>query len=179
MHSLRHHSVASPLGALLLVADDADRLCGLYLPNHQRSPGIAPGRHDGGGVIVRATAQLGEYFAGDRTAFDLPVATAGSALQERVWTSLRTVPYGTTTTYGQLAAALGMRPGAARAVGRANGANPLSIIVPCHRVIGASGSLTGYGGGLDAKRRLLDHEARTARAADSGLTAPATRRSRR
>lgn len=148
----------------MLVADDDDRLCGLYLPNHQHGPASVPGRHDAGGVIGRAGAQLDEYFAGDRTAFDLPLATAGSPLQEQVWAALRDVPYGTTTTYGELARELGMSAGAARAVGSANGRNPLSIIVPCHRVIGAAGSLTGYAGGLAAKRHLLNHEARIIRA---------------
>jgi methylated-DNA-[protein]-cysteine S-methyltransferase len=165
MNSLRHHFVPSPLGPLSLVADHADQLCGLYLPGHQGAPAPAPGQHDAGGVIDAAAAQLEQYFAGDRTAFELPLVTAGSPLQERVWAALRAVPYGTTTTYGRIAGDLGMGPGAARAVGRANGANPLSIIVPCHRVLGASGSLTGYAGGLAAKRRLLTHEARVARGA--------------
>ena len=146
----------------MLVADAADQLCGLYLPDHRGGPAAAPGRHDAGGVIDRAAGQLGEYFAGNRTAFDLPLATSGSPLQERVWAELRAVPYGTTTTYGRIATDLRMGPGGARAVGRANGRNPLSIIVPCHRVVGASGSLTGYAGGLEAKRRLLTHEARVA-----------------
>ena len=160
MNSLRHHSVASPLGPLLLVADEADQLRGLYLPDHKRGPAPGPGRDDAGGVIQSAAGQLDEYFAGDRMDFDLPLATAGSPLQERVWAELRAVPYGTTITYGRIAGDLGMGPGAARAVGAANGRNPLSIIVPCHRVVGASGSLTGYAGGLEAKRRLLEHEAR-------------------
>jgi methylated-DNA-[protein]-cysteine S-methyltransferase len=177
MNSLRHHFVPSPLGPLLLVADEADRLCGLYLPDHKGVPAAAPGRHDAGGVAAAAAAQLDEYFAGERTAFHLPLATAGSPLQERVWAALRAVPYGTTTTYGRIAADLGMGPGAARAVGSANGANPLSIIVPCHRVIGASGSLTGYAGGLQAKRHLLTHEARGLRGA-SGSSARAGTRAR-
>jgi methylated-DNA-[protein]-cysteine S-methyltransferase len=160
MNSLRHHATASPLGPLLLVADDADQLRGVYLPDHKGGPPAAPGRRLGGGVIDRAAVQLDEYFAGGRTTFDLPLATAGSPLQERVWAALRAVPYGTTTTYGRIAADLGIGPGGARAIGAANGRNPLSIIVPCHRVVGASGSLTGYAGGLEAKRRLLTHEAR-------------------
>ena len=160
MNSLRHHFTPSPLGRLLLVADDADHLRGVYLPDHRRGPVSAPGRPDAGGVIDAAAAQLDEYFTGDRLVFDLPLATAGSPLQEQVWAVLRTVPYGTTTTYGQIAARLGLRPGASRAVAGANARNPLSIIVPCHRVIGASGSLTGYAGGLEAKRHLLAHEAR-------------------
>ena len=162
MNSLRHHSVSSPLGPLLRVADDADRLRGLYLPDDRRAAADALGRHDSGGVIKRATAQLDEYFAGERTTFDVQLATAGSALQERVWAALLAVPYGTTTTYGRIASDLGMGPGAARAVGAATGRNPLSIIVPCHRVVGASGSLTGYAGGIEAKRRLLTQEARVA-----------------
>jgi methylated-DNA-[protein]-cysteine S-methyltransferase len=105
--------------------------------------------------------QLAEYFAGDRTTFELRLVTAGSPLQERVWDRLRSVPYADTVTYGQIAADLGLPPGVARAVGSANARNPLSIIVPCHRVVGASGSLTDYAGGLAAKRYLLDHEART------------------
>jgi methylated-DNA-[protein]-cysteine S-methyltransferase len=145
---------------LLLVADDADRLRGLYPPDHTGAPAVVPGRPDARGVIDRAAAQLDEYFAGDRRTFDVPLATVGSPLQERVWAALRAVPYGTTTTYGQIARALGIGAGAARAVGAATGRNPLSIIVPCHRVVGASGSLTGYAGGLEAKRRLLNHEAR-------------------
>jgi methylated-DNA-[protein]-cysteine S-methyltransferase len=161
MNTLRHHSFPSPLGPVLLIADDADRLCGLYLPGHKGAP-PTPGRRDGGGVIDLAAVQLDEYFSGERREFDLQTATAGSALQERVWAALRAVPYGTTTTYGRIATELGLRPGAARAVGAANARNPLSIIVPCHRVVGASGSLTGYAGGLEAKRRLLTHEARVA-----------------
>ena len=152
---MRHRFMASPLGPLLLVADSGDRLRGLYLPDHRRGPAAAPGRPDGGGVLADATEQLGQYFARERTAFDLPLALSGSPLQERVWAALRAIPYGTTTTYGTLAAKLGLAPGAARAVGGANARNPISIVVPCHRVVGASGALTGYAGGVDAKRRLL------------------------
>jgi methylated-DNA-[protein]-cysteine S-methyltransferase len=101
---------------------------------------------------------LKEYFAGERTKFDVPLALSGTPFQRRVWTALQDIPYGETTTYGELAASLGLVPGASRAVGLANGKNPVSIIVPCHRVIGSTGSLTGYGGGLDRKQRLLDHE---------------------
>lgn len=158
--SLRHHTVMSPVGPLLLVADGEDRLAGLYLPQHRGGPATAPGRPDGGGVLRDAHTQLDEYFAGVRRAFDLPLATAGSPLQERVWAALRAIPYGTTTSYGVIAAALGIGAGAARAVGTANGRNPVSIIVPCHRVVAASGALTGYAGGLEAKCSLLAHEAR-------------------
>jgi methylated-DNA-[protein]-cysteine S-methyltransferase len=160
MNCIRYHSVRSPLGRLLLVADDADQLRGVYLPGDKRGEVASHARRGAGGVVDRAAAQLDEYFAGDRTSFELPLSTAGSPLQERVWAALRSVPFGATTTYGQIAGKLGMGAGAARAVGAANASNPLSIIVPCHRVIGASGSLTGYAGGLEAKRRLLIHEAR-------------------
>jgi methylated-DNA-[protein]-cysteine S-methyltransferase len=160
MNSLRHHFVSSPIGQLLLVADDGDRLCGLYLPDHRHGPADPPGRHQAGGVIDLAAAQLVEYFQGDREIFDLPLALAGSPFQERVWATLLAIPYGTTTTYGQMTADLGLPAASARAVGAANGRNPVSIVVPCHRVIGASGSLVGYGGGLPAKRFLIDHEAR-------------------
>jgi methylated-DNA-[protein]-cysteine S-methyltransferase len=161
VNTLRHHIIPSPLGPLMLVADDAERLRGLYLPDHRRGPAAPPGRRQAGGVIEDAALQLAEYFAGDRTTFELRLVTAGSPLQERVWDRLRSVPYADTVTYGQIAADLGLPPGVARAIGSANARNPLSIIVPCHRVVGASGSLTGYAGGLAAKRYLLDHEART------------------
>jgi methylated-DNA-[protein]-cysteine S-methyltransferase len=162
MSSLRPHTVPSPIGPLTLVADDADRLCGLYLPNHRGGPAQPPNNQAADGVLERAAHQLEEYFVGARTVFDLPLATIGSPLQDRVWAALRRIPYAATTTYGQIAADLGLGRGAARAVGTANARNPLSIIVPCHRVIAASGSLTGYAGGLPAKRYLLDLEAQTA-----------------
>jgi methylated-DNA-[protein]-cysteine S-methyltransferase len=103
-------------------------------------------------------SQLGEYFAGERTAFDLPLRQHGSAFEQAVWAELRTIPYGETASYGEIAARIG-RPGMARAVGSANARNPVAIICPCHRVIGADGSLTGYAGGLDTKRALLELEA--------------------
>ncbi len=158
MTAIRHHTVPSPIGPLLLVADDADRLCGLYTAGHRRGPATAPGRPDGGGVLAAAADQLAEYFAGERTAFALPLGLVGSAWQLRVWDALTRIPYGTTATYGALAATLDVPPGAARAVGSANARNPVSIVVPCHRVVGASGALTGYAGGLAAKQALLEHE---------------------
>jgi AraC family transcriptional regulator of adaptative response/methylated-DNA-[protein]-cysteine methyltransferase len=115
-------------------------------------------------LLDRAARQLGEYLAGERRAFDLPLDTPGSAFQEAVWTELRRIPYGETISYRELAARVGS-PQAPRAVGRANGTNRLAIIVPCHRVIAAGGGLGGYGGGLAAKRHLLDLEARVARGA--------------
>jgi methylated-DNA-[protein]-cysteine S-methyltransferase len=105
-----------------------------------------------------ATAQLSEYFAGERREFALPLAPRGTEFQRRVWQELREIPHGRTQSYGDIAAAIG-RPTASRAVGAANGRNPISIVVPCHRVIGASGALTGYAGGMDRKRWLLNHEA--------------------
>lgn len=104
-----------------------------------------------------AVDQLAQYFAGERTAFDVELELAGTPFQRRVWTALRDIPYGETRSYGQIAALLGA-PGASRAVGLANGRNPVSVIVPCHRVIGANGSLTGYGGGVERKRLLLGLE---------------------
>ena len=110
---------------------------------------------------TRRSRQLAEYFAGERTDFDLPLEPAGTPFQLRVWETLRDIPYAETINYGQLADRIG-NPNASRAVGLANGRNPISIVVPCHRVIGANGSLTGYGGGLDRKRTLLELERRTA-----------------
>jgi len=108
-------------------------------------------------VLARTREQLNQYFARTRTTFDLPLDPAGSAFELRVWDALRAIPYGTTLTYGELARRLG-DPRATRAVGAANSKNPIPIIVPCHRVIGARGELTGFGGGLDRKRWLLEHE---------------------
>ncbi|MGL5908390.1 MAG: methylated-DNA--[protein]-cysteine S-methyltransferase [Phycicoccus sp.] len=106
-------------------------------------------------VLAEAYRQLAEYFAGERRVFDLPLRPAGTAFQHRVWDVLTTVPWGTTTTYGAIAARLGMPAGAARAVGAANGANPLPIVLPCHRVVGSDGTLTGYAGGVQRKAALL------------------------
>ena len=106
-------------------------------------------------MLIEASRQLTEYFAGRLTVFDLPLSTGGTPFQQRVWGALREIPYGTTTSYGEVARRLGLHGGASRAVGLANGSNPISIVIPCHRVIGADGSLTGYGGGLDRKRFLL------------------------
>ena len=154
---MRYTYQPSPLGDLLLVRDD-DGITGLYLPTgkHPVTPMADWTRDDTGFDDIRR--QLDEYFAGTRREFDLPLHASGTAFQKRVWQALLDIPYGETASYGKTAAAIG-EPGAARAVGLANGHNPISIIVPCHRVVGADGSLTGYGGGLDAKRWLLSHEA--------------------
>ena len=144
--------MASPVGTLCLCAED-DQLVGLHLPDRP-APAGSPGR---GGVLARAAAQLAEYFAGERRDFDLPLAPQGTEFQVGVWRALARIPFGVTCSYGELARVLG-RPSASRAVGAANGKNPIAIILPCHRVIGAGGELTGYGGGLPMKRWLLDHE---------------------
>jgi methylated-DNA-[protein]-cysteine S-methyltransferase len=109
-------------------------------------------------VLDRAEQQLVEYFAGERTRFDLPLASDGTEFQKKVWGELQRIPYGETASYGEIARRLGYEPGISRAVGAANGANPIPIVVPCHRVIGADGSLTGYAGGVERKRTLLDLE---------------------
>jgi methylated-DNA-[protein]-cysteine S-methyltransferase len=154
------HAIAeSPLGELTLVAHDGV-LAGVYFPDHARRPAAtAFGRRDDRG-FVPAIEQLGEYFRGVRTRFDLPLAPVGNVFQLRVWELLRRIPYGRTRSYGELARELG-DPALAREVGWANGRNPLSIIVPCHRVVGADGRLVGYAGGLERKRMLLDLEGAT------------------
>ncbi|NEY34745.1 methylated-DNA--[protein]-cysteine S-methyltransferase [Streptomyces sp. PRKS01-65] len=164
----QHTVIDSPYGPLTLVADDGV-LCGLYMTDHRHRPpeetfgprlprrerGRAAGRDEHPFAAVEE--QLQAYFTGELREFSLPLRLAGTPFQRRVWDELNRIPYGETRTYGELAGALGI-PSASRAVGLANGRNPVSIIVPCHRVIGANGSLTGYGGGLDRKRRLLDFE---------------------
>jgi methylated-DNA-[protein]-cysteine S-methyltransferase len=162
---MRYSFIDSPLGALLVLRDEVG-LCGLYLPTGRHvTTAPQPGWSRDDAAFEDARTQLGEYFAGTRTEFALPLHANGSAFQRRVWAALLEIPFGETTSYGAIAASLGV-PEGARAVGLANGQNPISIIVPCHRVIGANGSLTGYGGGLPAKQWLLSHEA-----AHSGLFA--------
>ncbi|HEY2206659.1 MAG TPA: methylated-DNA--[protein]-cysteine S-methyltransferase [Pseudonocardia sp.] len=156
MHSRVHTLVDSPIGPITLVAEDGV-LAGLYMDQHRHQP---PAETFGGpdAASLRAPiAQLEEYFAGERTEFDLPLAMGGTPFQRSVWNALREIRYGETVSYGELAERIG-RPTAIRAVGLANGKNPISIVVPCHRVIGSGGSLTGYGGGLARKRHLLDFE---------------------
>lgn len=154
-----HRTVASPIGDLLLIGDGTT-LAGLYTAGQHWPPVEDRGDRDDNAFGSVAT-QLEEYFAGTRTEFDVPLAPHGTEFQQRVWSQLRAIPYARTATYGDVAERLG-RPSSSRAVGAANGRNPISIIVPCHRVIGASGALTGYAGGLEAKRWLLEHEARVA-----------------
>jgi len=146
----------SPLGSLRLLGED-DALVGLQLPD-QRHARPLPARCSRDAAAFRDTrAQLAEYFAGQRSAFDLRLAPAGTDFQRRVWSAVRSVPTGSTASYRDVAARIG-RPTAARAVGLANGHNPIVVVIPCHRIIGADGSLTGYAGGLAAKRWLLSHE---------------------
>ena len=145
-------TIRCALGVLRLYAE-SDELVGVDLPD-RAGPASVEQRTD---VLVRTAAQLAEYFAGKRRVFDLPLGPRGSEFQVRVWRALMRIPYGETCSYGDIARTIG-RPDASRAVGAANGRNPIPIIVRCHRVIGANGSLTGYGGGLPVKRWLLDHE---------------------
>ena len=156
--AMRYTWYDSPIGRLLL-AGEADGLTLISFPSGSRrqQPAAAWQRDDA--VFAAAITQLAEYFAGTRKAFSLPLRPAGTAFQLGVWAALREIPFGATLSYGELARRIG-QPAAARAVGAANGANPLPIVVPCHRVIGADHSLTGFGGGLETKRFLLAHEAR-------------------
>jgi methylated-DNA-[protein]-cysteine S-methyltransferase len=147
--------LASPLGKLLLTSD-GEGLTGIQFPRHQPSPLPAHWRRDPQ-RLDEVCRQLRAYFAGELRDFDLSLAMGGSPFERRVWSALRRVPYGKTVSYGQIAAGIG-QPKACRAVGLANGKNPIPIVVPCHRVIGADGSLAGYGGGLDTKRWLLELE---------------------
>ena len=149
-------TLSSPVGDLLLTGD-GHSLGSLHLFDSSR-PTLAPSGHRRDDAFAEARAQLGEYFDGDRTTFELSLTPKGTPFQLRVWHALRAIPYAATASYGEVAAAIGS-PSAARAIGLANGRNPIAIVIPCHRVIGADGSLVGYGGGLDRKRRLLDLEA--------------------
>lgn len=158
--SRKHAIMESPLGPLTLVADDG-ALAAVYFEAHRRLPdpsAFGPRSRHG---FEAVTEQLGEYFAGERTSFELRVAPRGGEFQARVWALLSRIPYGETRRYGQLAAELG-GPALARAVGAATGRNPLSIVVPCHRLVGAGGALVGYAGGLERKRALLTLESAVA-----------------
>ncbi len=154
----RHALVPTVLGDLTVVAT-GDAIAGLYFPGHWYLPPIGSigERVDADPVIDEAARQLRDYLAGRRKDFDLEVTTSGDALQESVWAMLRDIPFGETTTYGALAERLGNRS-LAQAVGQAVGHNPVSIIIPCHRVVGATGRLTGFAGGLERKRMLLELE---------------------
>jgi len=148
----------TPVGSVQLAVNDAGALIEILLPNRKpkasSSETLPPAAARG---MTAARRQLSEYFRGERRVFDMPLEPVGSPFEQRVWTKLLDVPYGATTSYGAIASALGLVDGA-RAVGRANGSNPIPIVIPCHRVIGSDGSLTGYGGGLPLKRALLELE---------------------
>ena len=147
--------VDSPIGDILIAGDDD----GITMLGRITEPELGDGwvRVNRYAAIKEAAQQLDAYWAGELLDFDLPLAAKGTPFQQKVWSALRTIPYGTTATYGEIARKIGS-PTASRAVGAANGRNPIAIVVPCHRVIGANGTLTGYAGGLDMKRALLDHE---------------------
>jgi methylated-DNA-[protein]-cysteine S-methyltransferase len=152
------HIVSSPIGRLLLLGD-GHALTGLWMIDAERhtsrvGDGLTPSPES----FREVAAQLEAYFAGELVEFDLPLDLAGTEFQQQCWLALATIPYGQTVSYGEQARRLGLGPDAARAVGAANGQNPLPLVLPCHRVIGADGSLTGFGGGLHLKRFLLEHE---------------------
>ncbi|WP_304438695.1 methylated-DNA--[protein]-cysteine S-methyltransferase [Angustibacter sp. Root456] len=157
---LRWTLVPSPVDDLLAVSD-GEALTALWFSPHTRWSAAHPDaqRDDGLPLFADVRRQLDAYFARELREFDLPLAPRGSAFQQRVWAALREIPWGQTRSYGEIAARLGLGPEASRAVGTANGANPIPVIVPCHRVIGADGTLTGFAGGLPRKRFLLDLEA--------------------
>jgi len=159
----RQVTLPSPIGPLTLVAVDG-QLTGLYMETQRHRP-VSLGRtgDPADEPFASVASQLEAYFAGELTDFDLPLAPAGTPFQLRVWSALRTIPYGRTWSYAELARQVGS---ASRAVGLANGKNPIALIIPCHRVIGSDGSLTGYGGGLDRKRYLLELESK----ADASLS---------
>ncbi|MBV8714211.1 MAG: methylated-DNA--[protein]-cysteine S-methyltransferase [Chloroflexi bacterium] len=155
MSAIRYSIAPSPLGDLIL--SGAEHLSGVAFTDSRKATRVDADCRRDDGAFAEAASQLRAYFAGELTRFELELDLQGTDFQRRVWAALLQIPYGKTTTYGQLASELG-DPKAMRAVGLANGRNPISIIVPCHRVIGSNGSLTGYGGGLPRKQWLLAHE---------------------
>lgn len=181
---IRTRRVSTPIGDVELVASTSG-LRAIRFVDEPAAAAAEPGAHpspsgSGGGddVLDRVAYQLAEYFAGVRTRFDLPLDVVhGTAFQRSVWEALATIPFGVTWSYAQQASAVG-RPRAVRAVGAANGRNPVPIVVPCHRVVGADGSLTGYAGGVARKRWLLDHERRIASASDADDRSRGAERSR-
>ena len=152
-----YRTMTSPIGTLTIAGEDGV-VTRVLMEDQRHAPSAEGWAHDPN-AFADVVGQLEEYFAGERTSFDVPLRLEGSEFQRTVWQGLLDIPYGETCSYGELAAAIG-RPGAARAVGLANGRNPVAVIVPCHRVIGAGGDLTGYVGGLDRKRHLLELERR-------------------
>ncbi|WP_239017940.1 methylated-DNA--[protein]-cysteine S-methyltransferase [Sphingomonas aracearum] len=158
---LRSAALPSPVGLLTLVASEAGLVAVLWEQDSPARVPLGPVEAADHPILAAAAGQLSAYFAGTRQAFDLPLDPRGTAFQREVWTALLAIPFGETRSYAGIARAIG-RPAAVRAVGAANGRNPLSIIAPCHRVVGAGGALTGFAGGLAAKRWLLAHEAKHA-----------------
>lgn len=155
---LQRRTIDSPVGQLRLVATETALFAVLWPEEREGRVKFTTEPVDGDNKVLRQTTkQLGEYFAGKRRSFDLPLELRGTEFQQQVWLELAEIPFAETSTYGKQAAAIG-RPRAIRAVGSANGRNPLSIVLPCHRIVGADGKLTGFAGGLDTKRWLLDHE---------------------
>jgi methylated-DNA-[protein]-cysteine S-methyltransferase len=152
----RYTTMPTPLGELLILGRD-ERVAGIFMPEHRNGPDPQPQWRRDDSAYASARTQLREYLGGERQEFDLELDLIGTPFQLRVWAQLLTIPYGATSTYGAVAQAIEL-PAAVRAVGTAVGRNPLSVIVPCHRVIGSTGALTGYAGGLDNKRWLLAHE---------------------
>jgi len=157
MKRTRYRIIESPVGYVTIAGDDDDTISGLRMEDHAHPPADLDDWEPDDGAFPAVVDQLRAYFAGDLTDFDVKMRLEGTDFQRRVWAGLLEIPYGETISYGELATRIG-RPTASRAVGLANGRNPVSIIVPCHRVIGASGALTGYGGGIENKRTLLDLE---------------------
>jgi methylated-DNA-[protein]-cysteine S-methyltransferase len=171
-----HKTISTSIGNLTLAADDDGAITRVGFGGEASEAigaageasaaadanGHAAGFGNAAAALDAAATQLREYLAGERTEFDLPLRPHGNAFEQLVWAELARIPYAETTSYGEIARRIG-HPGSARAVGRANGRNPIAIVLPCHRVIGSDGSLTGYGGGLDLKRTLLTLEAETAR----------------
>lgn len=165
--NLHYRTIDSPIGPLTMVGDGT-ALMHLRMAQQRHEPDRTGWQEASSGAFAQVADQLAAYFAGELAEFDVHVELRGTAFQRRVWEALMTIPYGETRSYGQIAEQIGS-PGAARAVGLANGRNPVSIIVPCHRVIGSSGDLTGYGGGVDRKRTLLALERDSRMAAGNGL----------
>lgn len=157
---MAYTTLDSPIGELLLVGD-GESLQGLYMQDGRKPAKIAAHWRRSDATFAAVREQLREYFAGVRTSFDVALTFNGGDFERTVWGELQTIPYGETVSYGEIARRVG-EPTAARAVGLANGRNPIAVIVPCHRVIGADGSLTGYGGGIERKRLLLELESRQA-----------------
>jgi methylated-DNA-[protein]-cysteine S-methyltransferase len=149
-------TVPSPIGPLTLAGRDG-ALTAVRMQDQRHASGASPGWVRDDDRLAEVGEQLRTYFAGERTAFDVDIRFEGTPFQVAVWSALRDIPYGATISYAELARRVG-RPGAFRAVGQANGRNPVAIVVPCHRVVAADGTMGGYGGGLDRKRWLLDHE---------------------